>query len=91
MELKHILAQIEALAQELEAVKHEYDFARGRAAHHRPKALLGDRWAISFKAGAELRMLELREIMNNIIESMAVLEQRAGLYMYTELREAIRK
>ena len=91
MELTHIIAQIESLAQELEVLKLEYDFARGRAEHHRAKALLGDRWAISFKAGAELRMLELQEAMNGIVKSMAILEQYADQHMYFEMMEAIRK
>ena len=84
MEKESMVRQMEALAQELEAVKQEYDFARGRASAHTRAALAGDHWAACFKEGVELRMIELEEIMKNIVESMAMLEQR---YMHCMLKE----
>ena len=87
MNHKRITAQIESLAQELEAAKQEYDFARIRAQRHRLKALEGDQLAGWYLDGAQTRMQELQQIMNTIVESMAILEDRYNRIYFEQITE----
>ena len=74
MNFEKITEELFALVKELEAIEHEYQFARGRADAHREKAAEGDAWARHLYCGAKLRMLELEERTSEIETRISEIE-----------------
>ena len=67
-------AELTALVKELEALDIEYEFARGRAAVHKPKALTGDILSMMAYSGSVQRMQEIEKRALVIEDRIAALE-----------------